>query len=365
MISSYPLATTIQIQRNYLAAKHLMKEAPINMSYCIQMEQDEAKLEASSWDLTLTYYLRNRSLREDYRHGWIDREEKDKFDFFEACCIAGVGFLSSVLEALGEGEPITEFNAILYLLIFDACYTLAVNDCVNLLIEPTEHLALVACTLLNSRYVNLVVWDELIHTKIYLCLAGQTYVGCHKYVSIHFGFNSDLTLVPSAALAKELPAKPVCRLTQSGCEADPQKNLFEVFPPGCDANNLMFRCTRGFTSGDETDVEVFAWDLAAKLEETPAQVEPVVKLEKEKSTESYSATTLGKGNSNGLVRLDPKAISWDGNASPDDNDECEIANNIVCRSKKKKKCAPTLIIATPSTSLPIPVCVAPSVDWKL
>lgn len=102
------------------------------------------------------------------------------------------------------------------------------------------------------------------------------------------------------------------------------------------ANNLMFRCTRGFTSGDETDVEVFAWDLAAKLEETPAQVEPVVKVEKEKSTESYSATTLGKGNSNGLVRLDPKAISWDENASPDDNDECEIANNIVCRSHKKK-----------------------------
>ncbi|KAI8534703.1 hypothetical protein RHMOL_Rhmol10G0117100 [Rhododendron molle] len=122
---------------------------------------------------------------------------------------------------------------------------------------------------------------------------------------------ADLTLVPSAALAKELPAKPVCRLTQSGCKADPQKNPFEVFRPGCVwerpldppfaelyskschpffeistvANNLMFRCTRGFTSGDETDVEVFAWDLAAKLEETPAQVEPVVKVEKEKSTD--------------------------------------------------------------------------------
>lgn len=78
------------------------------------------------------------------------------------------------------------------------------------------------------------------------------------------------------------------------------------------ANNLMFRCTRGFTSRDETDVEVFAWDLAAKLEETPAQVEPVVKVEKEKSTESYSATTLGKGNSNGFVRrLKSYFLGWE------------------------------------------------------
>lgn len=206
-------------------------------------------------------------------------------------------------------------------------------------------------------------------------------------------------------------ARGTCHLTQSGCEADPQKNPFEVFRPGCGweplldppftelyskschpffeistvidkknyvgfealrkeghdpkkkelysfdvasvssevngwkhisledpscdvrgrnllkcnwkegfmvcgmsevANNLMFRCTRGFTSRDETDVEVFAWDLAAKLEETPAQVEPVVKVEKEKSTESYSATTLGKGNSNGFVRrLKSYFLGWE------------------------------------------------------
>ncbi|KAG5528269.1 hypothetical protein RHGRI_029070 [Rhododendron griersonianum] len=97
---------------------------------------------------------------------------------------------------------------------------------------------------------------------------------------------------------------------------------------GCQQLDVsLYTCT----SRDETDVEVFACDLAAKLEETPAQVEPVVKVEKEKSTESYSATTLGKGNSNGFVRLDLKAISWDGNASPDDDEACEIANNIVCR----------------------------------
>ncbi|KAG5528264.1 hypothetical protein RHGRI_029066 [Rhododendron griersonianum] len=54
---------------------------------------------------------------------------------------------------------------------------------------------------------------------------------------------------------------------------------------GCQQLDVsLYTCT----SRDETDVEVFACDLAAKLEETPAQVEPVVKVEKEKMAKSRS-----------------------------------------------------------------------------
>ncbi|KAF7128999.1 hypothetical protein RHSIM_Rhsim10G0086000 [Rhododendron simsii] len=98
---------------------------------------------------------------------------------------------------------------------------------------------------------------------------------------------ADLTLVPSAALAKELPTKPVCRLTQSGCEADPQKNPFEVFRPGCIWERLLDPpFAELYSKSCHPFFEISTVDLAAKLEETPAQVEPVVKVEKEKSTES-------------------------------------------------------------------------------